>query len=299
VIGPWNPRVGLSAAAEVGRIGAVAAAGQRDLHECTVSRRDLFPAHPFDEALLGAVTLANAFCAPGSEAARLRIANRTTLWAFAVDWLIDYQAAAEPEVREIVDGCLNVADGAAPSPDHPLTRFLAEIRDELAGASAFDVFYPVWREELCLMLHAMAREWGWKAVRGKEGVLPTFDDYMDNSDNHGSCFVNMSHWVYTGALGSTDGLDQLRTTSRAAQRVLRLLNDLRTYQRDLAWGDLNVLMLGVTRAEVVERLGVLLEHCQEELDVLGHVHPQPADFIERQVGFCIGFYEIADYWGDL
>ncbi|HYU85234.1 MAG TPA: terpene synthase family protein [Kribbellaceae bacterium] len=290
---------GLPAAAAFGRICAVAAAGQRDLSECAASRPELFPANPFDGALFGAVTLANAFCAPGLDADQLRIANRTTLWAFGVDWLIDYRAVSRLEVQEVVDGCLAVADGVTPTPDHPITLFLADIRDELAGVPGYAMLHPVWREELRLMLEAMAREWEWKAARDKESVLPSLDDYLNNADNHGSTFVNMSHWVFSESLESADGLERVLTASRAAQRVLRLLNDLATYPRDVAWGDLNALMLGVDQAEVLRRLGVLLEHCHAELDLLGSVRPRLAEFIERQVGFCMGFYEMADYWGTL
>jgi Terpene synthase family 2, C-terminal metal binding len=299
MIEPLRPHVGLPAATDFGRIGAVAAASQRDLQRCASNFPDLFPANPFDGALFGAVALANAFCAAGLDADALRIANRASLWAFGLDWLIDYRATSQLEVQKIVEACLSVADGAAPAADDSLTSFLAEIRDELAEAPAYGAFGSVWREELWLMLRAMAREWEWKAARDKEGDVPTLSDYLDNSDNHGSSFVDLSHWIFTGALGSADKLDRVRAASRTAQRTLRLLNDLGTYQRDLAWKDLNALMLGTTHAEVVELVGVLLKQCEAELESLSADRPQVARFLERQVGFCIGFYELADYWGEL
>src|SRR5262245_41736269 len=130
MVQPGALNAGLAAAAAQGRIGAVAAAGQRDMHRCATRFDDLFPSNPFDFALFGAVALANAFCAPTLSADQLRIANRTTLWAFAVDWLIDYHATSPVEVDDIVGRCTDTALGAQPAANDSLTRLMAEIRDE-------------------------------------------------------------------------------------------------------------------------------------------------------------------------
>lgn len=104
----------------------------------------------------------------------------------------------------------------------------------------------------------------------------------------------------TGAAG-TDAADiaVVRAASHQAQRVIRLLNDLGTYERDLAWGDLNALSLGVTREDVERVIGVLTADLRELLGPVRAVHPWLADYMERQVEFCAGFYGVADYWGEL
>ncbi|MEW2358155.1 terpene synthase family protein [Spirillospora sp. NPDC029432] len=285
------------AAAEHGKICALAARAQRDLQGCADRHPELFAARPFDGALFGTVSLANAFGSPDDSAAQIEIANRTSLWIFALDWLVDYKARSRAEVEEVLAGCRAVGDGGDPVPGRPLTAFLAEIRDRLAEAPGFAELRPVWRDELERMLRSMALEWEWKSA-GAAG-RPTFEEYLDNADNFGSTWVNIAHWISTGGPSWTDHLDDLRAASREVQRVLRLLNDLATYERDVEWGDLNALLLGTGREAVTERIAVLVERCRELIGALHGPCPREAVYLERQIGYSIGFYGATDYWGAL
>ncbi len=65
-----SPGIGddqMSAAAEQGRICALAAKGQRDLAGVAASHPDLFPGRPFDAALFSTVAMTVAFSAPWRE----------------------------------------------------------------------------------------------------------------------------------------------------------------------------------------------------------------------------------------
>lgn len=289
----------LRAATLCGTTAAVASICHRDLRECAVAYPELFPDNPFDVTLFNAITLANAFGSPWLTPDRLRIANRTTLWIFAVDWLIDYVADSRDKVDTLVRRSLEVADGA--SPDSPLTHFLADIRDELATAPAYPGLRLLWRDELQRVLVASVREWEWKSVRatGEATDVPTLDQYLGNADNFGSTFVNLSHWISVGDPAALDHLDELRMVSGEIQRVLRLLNDLATYERDIAWGDLNVQMLGLSREDVLAQIAVLVDDCRKLLEPLRDSCSREADYLERQIGYSMGFYGITDYWGQL
>ncbi|WP_182877790.1 terpene synthase family protein [Microbispora sp. H10670] len=282
-----------------GRTCALAARCQRDLQECAAAFPELFAARPFDATLYASVSLANAFGSPDATAERLRIANRTSLWIFAADWLIDHEATSRTEIDDIVRGALAVADDRAPDPDTPLTRFLAVIRDELAGSPLFPPLRAAWRDELERMLTAMAREWDWKHQVSGGDSMPSFEQYLGNAGNFGSTFVNVSHWIHAGDPGVVPRLDELTEASDAVQRVLRLLNDLATYERDVTWGDLNALLLGVTRDEVVAHIGILTKDCRERLRSLRSGRPDESAYLERQIGYSTGFYGLADYWGEL
>ncbi|MCW2919652.1 MAG: hypothetical protein JWN52_7720 [Actinomycetia bacterium] len=291
----------LSAAAEQGRICALSADCHRYLQECPDAYPGLFPESPFDPRLFSAVALANAFGSPWATADQLRIATRTSLWVFAADWVVDYVAKSRDEVHDVMTACLAIADGRAPAVSTPLTDFLADIRDELATAPTFAAFHPNWRDQLERYLAAMAREWDWKSARaaGDETKLPTFEEYLGNADNFGSSWVNVSHWIFTCDPHTLDQLDELWLVSEEVQKVLRLLNDLATHERDLSWGDLNGLMLGVDRAGVNERIAVLVDGCQELLQPLRESHPREVVYLERQIGYSTGFYGNTDYWGAL
>jgi hypothetical protein len=88
-------------------------------------------------------------------------------------------------------------------------------------------------------------------------------------------------------------------TGRCAQQVVRLVNDLATYRRDLATGDLNVLRLGLSRRAVRLRLIELLADCRERFDRVRRAHPDPVAYVERQVEFNLGFHPLVDYWGGI
>ncbi|GIH93606.1 terpene synthase family protein [Planobispora siamensis] len=282
-------------AAECGTICAGAGRSQRDMREWAKTYPDLFSAKPFDAALYSTLSLAMAFSGPWFTPDQLRMANKTSLWAFGLDWLVDYAATSRAEVEDIARRCLDVAAGAPPFPGDDLTRMLADVRDELAASPAFAALGPVWRDELRCMLEGMLAEWRWKA----DGVTPTLDEYLDNADNLGFSFAFTAHWIHVTGQDPVAGIGPLREAGRAVQRVIRLLNDLGTYERDVAWGDLNALLLGAGREEVERRVAELAAGARELLAPLRGAHPGLAAYMERQMDFCAGFYQVGDYWGTL
>ncbi len=141
---------------------------------------------------------------------------------------------------------------------------------------------------------------GRKAARAETGSWPpTFEDYLRNADNFGSTFVNAGHWIFTSEPGVLAHLAPLLEASREVQQVLRLLNDLATYKRDVTWGDLNAMLLDADRATVRKRIGELVDHCRTLLRPLHDSCPREAVYLERQIGYSMGFYGGADYWGEL
>ncbi|WP_113703378.1 terpene synthase family protein [Nonomuraea lactucae] len=274
-------------AAEIGRVCAVAGQIQREMRSEAEARPALFADKAFDPALFSTLSLALAFSAPELSAADLRLTHRMTLWSFALDWLVDYAAASAEEVAAISERCLSVASGGRASDD--LTSLLAEIRDDLATAPAFPALRDVWRDELERVLRAMTLEWQWKAT-----AQPSFDDYLANSANLGFAFVFTTHWIWTG---DSRSVGEVRAASWSVERVIRLLNDLATYERDLSWGDLNALLLDVSREQVERKIRQLAEESWTLIDPLRATQPELAEYMVRQVQFCAGFYRITDYWG--
>ncbi|WP_433256196.1 terpene synthase family protein [Streptosporangium sp. CA-135522] len=282
-------------AAECGAICAGAGRSQRDMREWAEAYPGLFSARPFDAALYSTLSLAMAFSGPWFTAEQLRMANKASLWAFGLDWLVDYVAGTEREAEQVARRCLDVAAGGPPVPGDDLTRMLADIRDELASSPAFPTLGPVWREELERMLDGMLTEWRWKSDK----VTPAFEEYLGNADNLGFSFVFAAHWIHVTGDGQVADVDGLREAGRAVQRVIRLLNDLGTYERDVVWGDLNALLLGGDRVEVERRIAELAARSRELITPLRDAHPELAGYMERQMDFCAGFYQVGDYWGTL
>ncbi|SCF46736.1 terpene synthase family protein [Micromonospora mirobrigensis] len=288
----------LSDAQEQGRVCGLAMRGQRDLQACAAAYPGLFPAEPFDPMLFANISLAIAFGAPWCTAEQLRAANRTVLWGFALDWLIDHRARTHAEVDDLVKRCLRVADGVPPADGDELGGYLAALQAQLAATPAFAAHRALWRDTLAATVRAMAREWDWKdASRAGRSTLPDLEEYLANADNHACTIVNVAHWLWTGDEVTLARLPELVAVSDEVQRALRLVNDLGTYERDLRWGDLNAVLLVEDPAVVRQRLAELVEEVHRRLVPLRADCPREADYLARQVGFSSGFYQLADFWG--
>jgi Terpene synthase family 2, C-terminal metal binding len=279
----------LDASARQGKVCATAMECLRDLEKCAAAYPDLYPGGPFGTTVFSGIALAMAFGSPRAPAERIRVVSRTVIWAFAVDWLLDRVATSREEVDAVAGGCEAVAAGAAP--EGSLQEFLASIRDELAARPDWAEQRPVWLAHLRAYLRANVREWEWKA----RDQVPTFEEYLANADNIGSSFVNVTHWIHTG----TPEPGRLEAANAECQRALRLLNDLATYERDVAWGDLNVLLLGLSRSDVAKRADELVRSCEDLLEPLAATLPEETGYLRRQLGFSVGYYGITDYWGEL
>ncbi|MEU1969497.1 terpene synthase family protein [Micromonospora sediminicola] len=280
----------IAAAAEQGRICALAAHGQRGLRRAAAAHPDLFPGEPFDATLFSSIASAMAFSAPWHTAAELAVTNRAVLWGFAVDWLVDHEATSRAEVDRISDTCLAVLDGA--DADDPLGRFLAELRDDVAAAPAYPALRGHWRATMERTVRAMAREWTWRRT-----TRPTLADYLDNADNLAATVVDVAHWIHTGSVVDPAALDRLIEVADEVQRALRLVNDLGTHRRDAESGDLNALLLVDDPAEVERRFAEQVDHCRVRLAKLADESPREAEFLSRQLGFTTGFYRHTDFWG--
>ncbi|MFB4313697.1 terpene synthase family protein [Actinomadura sp. 21ATH] len=282
-----------------GRVMAQAVRAARELVRSAEAHPGLFAADAIDATTFNALACANAFAAAGVGARGMRVLNRTALWLFGLDWLVDHKAAALAEIEDINGRVLAVLDGAAPLPGDVLTPFLAEIRDEVSESPAFPRLRDAWRDALVRVLDAGAREWEWKAAAaaGDRSALPSLDAYLDNADNIGSAWVNLSHWIALADPATVEHVAPLREADREVQKALRLLNDLATYERDLAWNDLNALMLVDDRAAVSDRLDAIVRNCRALLEPLRDACPDGADYLARQLGFNSAFYGASDYWG--
>jgi hypothetical protein len=274
---------------ELGRTCALAAECDRDLRRCAQMYGGLFPAAAFDGDFYTALSLSGAFSAPWTTADRLKMANRTALWVLALERLVDHTATTRDQVDQLIHDCLAVADGAVPRA--AVTRFLADLRDELGTVKEFGELRRLWRDQLAGTLAAMARAWVWRDT----GAEVTLARFVDNADSRGTCFVDLSHWIYAGDPWAKGHLEELRAVSGHVQRYLHLLGDLASYRRDVSWGDLNVLMLGVTRGEVTDVMADLAGEAEELIGRIRDSSPRAADYLWRQMGFNAGYHNISGY----
>src|SRR5690606_6921421 len=189
--------------------------------------------------------------------------------------------------------CRAVANGAPATPDDLLTAALADLRGQLSHEPAFGSLAGLWQREVARTVASMAREWRWR----RKGYLPTIDEYLSNADNLAFCFIFASHLIALANEAAEADAHRLMTAARATQRTIRIINDLGTYRRDLATGDLNVLALAPSRRSVDRLLTSLVSASRSRFTHLRTSHPGLIEYLDRHIDFNLGFYSITDYWG--
>ncbi len=296
------PRRDLLDGTEFGRVGALAGAGARDLAQVAAKFPGLFPRRPFDPAMFGAVALAGASSAPWLDHTRICLVNRMSLWLFGLD--LRAEAMGPTEVDALVRRCHRVADGGDPEPGDELTELLAVVRAELAGAApAGTARLAVWRDALGRTLAAVAREQAWlAALRSTQQAQPGQprpgpEEYLDNAASTGFSVVFSTLWLTETTAAQAYMAPALAGAVAAAERVLRLVNDLGGYDRDVAADDLNVLRLGLTRAELAGQIEESTDRMMTLLHSVRLDQPRLASYVERQVGYAMGLYGVGDFWG--
>jgi Terpene synthase family 2, C-terminal metal binding len=276
-------------APECGRACAVAAAGQRELRRHAAGYPDLFPDRLFGGAFFATLALAGAFTAPSCDPVALGATNLAGLFVFALDWQVEVQTSEAALATDVVDPVLAVAGGAVPAKDTSLSRLLTELRGQVRTAPG----YPLWRAALVATATAMVREWRWRS--GSDEPPRTLPGYLDNADSTGFLFVYATHWIATDPY-CPEHVAGLRAAGLAAQRILRLVNDLGTAARERSIGDVNALTLGATPDAVAANVRGLLDGYRRLAEPVRDHHAHLAAFLDRQIGFNEGLYQLGDYW---
>jgi Terpene synthase family 2, C-terminal metal binding len=288
----------LPSAVDFGRFCATQARGARALQKYAAAYAKLFPTEFYDGGMFSSVVGANVSSAPWLSAEELRLTNLATLCAFAVDRAIDDIAASWEDVQRVLTGCLAVAADTPDAETDDLTRLLATLRNELAAVGAAPQLYGLWRDVLGRTLQAMGRGWAWnQSLASPAATLPTVDEYLASPENLGLSFVYVSLWISTRGWSAVDRIDDLMALCRQAEQVVRLLNDLRSYERDAAKGHLNVLHLGIGPDEALELARTIADRVHRSLRAEAGAADGLNVYLDRLIDFNMGFYTLTDYWG--
>ncbi|TDD13617.1 terpene synthase family protein [Nonomuraea diastatica] len=278
-----------------GGLSARAAECARDLRRTAACHPELFDTGDFADTP-GQVANMMVYGTPRHGPNVLRSPSQLALWIFPLDAAIDRDATQRSQVRAIVEACKDVIAGD--DPHTPLARLLADIRDDLAHAPAFGHLGPVWRTESAAMLDAMAREWEWKTAARQAAAAPTLEEYLGNAANFGSTCVGVCRLISTDEPEATrEHLPAIIDAANATQRVMRLVNDLRTFERDCQWTDLNARMLGLDEHALLELITEERQACDLVLDRLAQSCPGVAGDLRHQMMTTWGFYlNGSDFW---
>lgn len=278
---------GLRASTEIGRTTATAVRAQRLLAAELEALADEVTG--LDASMLSVLTQVGAHAAGWLPLDRLHVVNRASLWIFAVDWLVDRHADSVARVDDVVARNIEVLEG------RPARDGVAGLLDATRTAVANGALLPDFDDEARRVLGAMRREWDWR-----DGPAPSPDTYMSNVDSIGLRFAFVTLLAVDGATRADwrPGPGTLSAATDATARVLRMINDLAGFERERAFGDVNLLALGPPAAQVREAIRADTARTVRLLARQPRSRRRWADYLERVLGFNTGLYGTTDYWGE-
>ena len=214
--------------------------------------------HPCIRAVRAkSVALTFAASAPfcGSEA--VVSTARVSLWIFAIDDLFDEEEASFEALvsraetyRRMIRG-----DESTVPADDPVGSCLAEIIADLSSYPLFRALRGAWAHALIGTIDAMIRECQWRREyrASKRTRLPSYDDYIANGLYSVGGPPHFMTWIVTiGDASSVEKLPFLQRLAEIASTCIRLANDLQTYEREIAEGNVNSILIfqgGATLAQ--------------------------------------------------
>ncbi|EAU68765.1 hypothetical protein STIAU_2812 [Stigmatella aurantiaca DW4/3-1] len=200
------------------------------------------------------VSLTLAVSAPFLTARELLPTACLFMWLFAVDDLCDEappgeQAASDAPLWARLEQAVSVfgaPDPASPGED-PLRQAMRDIREGLAQFPLFASLRVPLESSLRDFLRGTRHETAWSLLyrQAPQGPLPSLEDYLEK----GACYTSGTLPIYLGVLTSINEaailprLPHFMGLGHEAAISIRLANDLRSYEREVAEGKLNSLVL--------------------------------------------------------
>jgi hypothetical protein len=174
---------------------------------------------------------------------------RLSLWVFTVDDLFDEGQVPQDELIERAERyrALVHREIRCP-PNDSLATALCDVRDDLDRYPLFDSVGTEWASALCATIDGMLAEYRWSLAYGggrlPRAPLPTYREYVDN----GRYSIGGPPHMWAAAITADDAstpvhLEHLRAMERLAPTSIRLANDLQSFEKEVAEGQVNALVI--------------------------------------------------------
>jgi hypothetical protein len=183
--------------------------------------------------------------APELTADDLVVGARIILWIFAFDDLVDEGDLTHEEVETLAERYGLIARGhrRAEGTDR-LGTLLREVCDGLTRYPVFDSVGGRWGRALSDTLHAMSQEHLWRRQYLDHGIQPSYAAYVENGLKSiaGAPYIWLA-LIMLGEPSTARHAGHLSGQMRQAAVCVRLANDLRSYLKELAEGNVNSVTL--------------------------------------------------------
>jgi len=219
------------------------------------------------------LALSVAAAAPFASAQTLISTARVSLWVFTLDDIFDEERVPEREMVRRVDRYRALVRGMPTEMgEDSLAVALREIRADLTSYPLFESLGDEWAKALCGTIDGMMCEYRWRAALAADASapLPSYEEYVANGlYSIGGPPHIWASLITTDDASTPERIDRLRPMERIASTCIRLANDLQSYRKEVAEGNINGLVI---LGKVFEALGMSPEEAHRRADERVRAH---------------------------
>ena len=262
------------------------------------------------------VALLTAACVPRIPPHDALPTMKLSFWEFGIDDIADERQVSQSELESLARHFGSLAGGHPPTPQanrDELSAMLHEVRGDLARYPLFASLGEAWAQEVERFVMAMAFEYRYGSSFRKAGpeTLPSLEEYLSwTLYSIGIPLWALAIWIAADDASILKCLEPVWEATRHASIAVRLLNDLRTYRKEIEEQSVNAVLIAghadatgnagpipgeQALAGAVERLKQLVDtHCQLCLDAAGRVRTD-SGMVEETLARTALFH--ADFYG--
>ena len=175
--------------------------------------------------------------------------SKNTLWALALDDMIDDGAVTEIALLTALGELDVVASGHETSPVHPIAQCLDTIREELSQYPNYELIHPLWASALARVIDGMMFEY-WGRGGPAASSMPDLAEYMYFARSSiALTLVWMAGLILEPEPCRGEAASQLFQLAERCAVPMRLANDLAGFDREDAAGELNALRIVIAQLE--------------------------------------------------
>ncbi len=237
---------------------------------------------------------------------------KISFWIFAVDDLADEQKISLANLLTIAEqGYLSAKNGTGSNDESDeLTAMLLEIRKDLSRFRLFEPLLEYWASNVRRLVEAMAQEYRYSLLFNTEGAqaLPTLDECLgEGLYSIGARLWASVVWITQDDPSVLDQIELIDTATRHASRAIRLYNDFRTLDKEIAEGNINSVIvayykimgshevtmekgLAEARRYILQLADFFGQECYNTLEQIHTESRQVEETLSRLVAFHSYFY---------
>jgi hypothetical protein len=234
---------------------------------------------PVRVPLLALLTAMTSPCVPVPDAIG---GAKIALWIFGIDDMADEREVSLERFRETGEQwCQSARDGTDSDDEgDELTAMLLEIRKDISGFRLFEPLFERWAFGVCRVVEAMVQEYRYALLFNAEGAqaLPSLGEYLNEGlYSLGPPLWSTVLWITQDDPSVLEQIELIDAATRHASRATRLYNDLRTFDKETAEGNVNSVMIAYYKVLADQEVAVERGWAEAKRYIL-----QLADFFGRE-----------------